>query len=124
MLSTVSRAVHLPFTLMRSYDSWMHGHRIEAIKRVFRVCFKAILGVAGVCLVCLATALILFVYYYGLVVALPLLVAPGSAESFFHQVMGSFIVVNILFNYYMAVFTNPGDENSPYFRRAGAVAAA
>eukprot|EP00941_MAST-03F_sp_MAST-3F-sp1_P004014 g4014.t1 len=76
-----------------------------------------IIFIAGPCLISLATGLIAFVVYTGFGTLLPAKAAFLSWQWCAYVFTGIFLVVNIIFNYFMCVTTNPGTHDSPAYLR-------
>lgn len=66
----------------------------------------------GIVFVFIAITLIVTISFFGLIFIVPAVSTPYSAFFYFNIFWGIFLIFNVLFNYIMAVTTNPGNPDS------------
>jgi palmitoyltransferase len=76
-----------------------------------QILFTEFLSTFGRFLVLVVVLLVLSLGYVGFFVVLPDIAAFGSTSFFFHIACGLFIIYNIYFNYFLVVYTNPGNPS-------------
>jgi len=91
--------------------------RVGVLFTVFGKVVDCVVMILGPCLICLATGLISYVCYLGFGTLLPLRADAFTPLWFFYGIVGIFLLLNILFNYFMCVTTNPGTPGSAVYEK-------
>mmetsp|Transcript_2477 Transcript_2477/g.3568 ORF Transcript_2477/g.3568 Transcript_2477/m.3568 type:complete len:388 (+) Transcript_2477:72-1235(+) len=99
------------------YDK-IQRQRRRLLANVLGCIFRSIMISLGVLLIFTAILLIGFIVRFGLRDCLPLVITPGTIMFYVHTTFAYFLAFNILFNYALCVFTNPGNTNSKHYKRA------
>eukprot|EP00939_MAST-03C_sp_MAST-3C-sp1_P000983 g983.t1 len=71
----------------------------------------------GPFLICLAMGLIGYISYVGFGTLLPIKADPFTLSWFFYVFVGMYLIVNVIFNYFMCVTTNPGTPTSAVYKK-------